>query len=424
MKKLTGQIFIVVSAVCLSAGAALAQSAPSCSFNAETATVTVTVNGLAANVTRNAAGVIRLNGVPCGEATVTNTDTIELNGGVLVDSIIMTGDFAPGLTPEGDAASEIEMVVLLGEGKDSVRFNYTSAADTLTFTAGGIDVGGDGDEDITTAGTDVVKIYALDGDDTVNASLYAGGGKLVIKGGNGFDNLTGSDQNDNIFGQADDDVINGGAGLDNIYGGLGNDDLFGGAGADKFFNEPTADGDDDFHGGSDRDTVSYQSRTIGVTVTLNGLADDGETGAEVDFLDLDVENVTGSRADDTLVGDGAANTLRGDNGNDDIFGGSGNDILRGGNGNDILVGDQGSDDLFGEAGTDSLDGGAGNDDLFGGAQGDTLTGGTGIDDFFGEEGNDVFFNEDGVAETVDCGPGSADDPEPSATDTFVSCELI
>ena len=42
----------------------------------------------------------------------------------------------------------------------------------------------------------------------------------------------------------------------------------------------------------------------------------------------------------------------------------------------------------------------------------------------GEAGNDTFFNEDGVAETVDCGTGTADDPEPSATDTFVSCELI
>lgn len=424
MEKLTGQILIVISAVCFSAGAALAQSAPTCEFDEGSATVTVTVNGQAANVTRNAAGTIRLNGVPCGAATVTNTDTIRLNGGVLVDSIIMTGDFAPGLTPEGDGASEIEMVVLLGEGKDSVRFNNTSAADTLTFTAGGIDVGGDGDEDITTAGTDVVKVFTLDGDDTVDASDYAGGGKLVIKGGNGNDNLTGSDQNDTIFGQDGDDVINGGAGLDTIWGGNGNDDLFGGAGADKFFTEPTVDGDDDFHGGGDRDTVSYQKRAIGVSVSLNGIADDGESGTEIDFLDTDIENVTGSRGDDVLVGDGAANTLRGDNGNDDLFGGAGIDTLRGGNGDDILVGDEGADKLFGDAGADSLDGGAGNDDLFGGTQGDTLTGGAGIDEFFGEEGNDVFFNEDGVAETVDCGSGTADDPEPSATDTFVSCELI
>jgi Ca2+-binding RTX toxin-like protein len=420
--KHTGQILVVVSALCLSASAALAQSASTCSFDGST--VTVTVNGQAANLSRNTAGAIRLNGVLCGAATVTNTDTIAVNGGSLLDSITLTGDFSPGLTPEGDAASEIEMVFLLGEGKDSVRFNYTDLADTVTFTDAGIDVGNDGDEDLTTAGTDVVKIYTLDGDDLVDASAYAGGGKIVIRGGTGLDNLTGSDQNDTIYGQDGDDVVDGAGGLDTIYGGLGNDDLFGGAGADKFFAEPTPDGDDDFHGGAGRDTVFYQKRTIGVVVTLNGIADDGEVGAEVDFLDVDVESVTGSRADDTLVGDGQSNTLRGDNGNDEIFGGAGNDVLRGGNGDDIIVGDEGADDLLGEAGSDSLDGGIGNDDLFGGPQADTLTGGAGIDEFFGEEGNDTFFNEDGVAETVDCGAGTADDPEPSATDTFVSCELI
>ena len=53
-----------------------------------------------------------------------------------------------------------------------------------------------------------------------------------------------------------------------------------------------------------------------------------------------------------------------------------------------------------------------------------LDGGDGADEFFGDDGNDTFINGDGFAETVDCGAGTADDPQPSALDTFISCEQI
>lgn len=40
-------------------------------------------------------------------------------------------------------------------------------------------------------------------------------------------------------------------------------------------------------------------------------------------------------------------------------------------------------------------------------------------------GNDFLYNDDGVAETVNCGGGNADDAEvdTGATDTFIGCEL-
>ena len=89
-----------------------------------------------------------------------------------------------------------------------------------------------------------------------------------------------------------------------------------------------------------------------------------------------------------------------------------------------LDGGPGGDDLHGEVGDDLLEGSDGDDVLDGGSENDHLDGGVGVDQFFGGEGDDTFVNDDGLAETVDCGPGAADDPEPSASDTFVGCELI
>jgi len=51
--------------------------------------------------------------------------------------------------------------------------------------------------------------------------------------------------------------------------------------------------------------------------------------------------------------------------------------------------------------------------------------GTGVDVFTAGGGNDFLYNDDGVAETVNCGGGNADDAEvdTGATDTFIGCEL-
>lgn len=414
----------IITAVWLSVGTARAQTAPTCSFDEPGATLTVTLNGTAATLTRTGPGQIRLNGVACTGATVTTTDFIQVNGGALLDSLTVTGDFTPGLTAEGEGSSEIEWGFDLGNENDFARFNGTANADTVTFAAGGIDVANDGDEDITTAGVNRVRMYPLDGDDTVNASAYTGGGTVEVFGGNGNDSITGSAQNDSLFGQADNDTIDGGDGIDSLYGGQGDDDVDGQGGNDTLFAEAIADGADLLFGGDGVDTLTYSRRDIGVSVSIgNGLADDGEAG-ELDNVDVSVEKVVGGSGDDTLVGSASNNTLTGNAGNDELFGGNGRDILQGGGGDDVLFGESGPDDLFGDAGLDSADGGPGNDNIFGGTAADSLTGGTGADSFFGEGGNDTFFNADAFSDTVNCGVGIQDDPEPDALDTFISCENI
>ena len=103
-------------------------------------------------------------------------------------------------------------------------------------------------------------------------------------------------------------------------------------------------------------------------------ADDGnattKSYAEGDIL-ASIENVTGSRNDDTITGDAVPNVLKG---------GDGADTLDGGGENDKLYGEGGKDTLNGGEGNDMLMGGAGNDKLYGGEGRDTLVGGAGDDD--------------------------------------------
>ena len=82
MMRLLG-VLTCAGIVVLTGGVARAQSAPTCAFDPATAHVTVSVNGLDAHLQAVASsGDIWLNGVPCAGATVFNTDSIEVNGGI------------------------------------------------------------------------------------------------------------------------------------------------------------------------------------------------------------------------------------------------------------------------------------------------------------------------------------------------------
>ncbi len=81
---------------------------------------------------------------------------------------------------------------------------------------------------------------------------------------------------------------------------------------------------------------------------------------------------------------------------------------RGTAGPDRLTGTAGPDKLSGLGGRDTLKGRGGADKLLGGPGGDRLTGGPGADRLLGGPGNDRIWARDGVAEVVNCGPGSAD----------------
>lgn len=141
-----------------------------------------------------------------------------------------------------------------------------------------------------------------------------------------------------ILGTEGDDVLTGTPGPDSIYGRGGNDFLLGGAGEDELDGGPGADA---ISGGGDRDSVSYADAPV--TVTLDGVADDGAAG-EGDNIGADVEDVFGSDGRDKLVGSAAENTLDGNAGDDTINGGPGSDGLFGGDGDDRITSRDGSVD--------------------------------------------------------------------------------
>src|SRR5262245_50457412 len=109
--------------------------------------------------------------------------------------------------------------------------------------------------------------------------------------------INGSEKSDTLFGTIGNDTIKGGGGDDFISGGAGADALIGGAGID---------------------TLSYQSSSAGVWVSLDtGVAYYGDAQGD-SFSGF--ENLAGSSYDDILVGDTGDNVITGGAGNDTISG--------------------------------------------------------------------------------------------------------
>lgn len=109
------------------------------------------------------------------------------------------------------------------------------------------------------------------------------------------------------------------------------------------------------------------------------------------------QTITGTDADDILVGDALENTITGGLGNDsidglggddEIIGGQNNDTIEGGEGDDYILGNEGNDTINGEDGRDIIYGGDGVDELRGGADDDNVYGGSG-DAIFGGLGDDT-----------------------------------
>lgn len=267
----------------------------------------------------------------------------------------------------------------------------------------------------TVTGFEVAILSGGDGDNTIDAHLFAGS-----------TSLTGGAGNDSLWGGAGASTIDGGTGNDTLSGGKGNDVLTGGADSDQIIE--TGNGNitaaanvsgTQLIGSSVFGTDTYtEIEAIQLTGGASGNKFDmtlfngpatlaGAVGNDTligtnnsDVLDGKLGNdmLIGLSGNDSLVGDGGNDTLKGglgndsltgDAGNDTLNGGDGNDTLDGGVGNDALSGYLGNDQLSGGAGLDSLVGGDGNDTLLGGADKDSLVGGLGSDSVDGEAGDDA-----------------------------------
>lgn len=186
-----------------------------------------------------------------------------------------------------------------------------------------------------------VSALALDPDDGVTGEADDVQGDV--------ENLVGGSGNDYLSGSIGSNTITGGGGNDDISGGPAGascaadvDVLNGGEGNDLFRLGTLTNCGDAVDGGNGTDVASYELRTVGVSVTIDTTANDGED-QELDKILSTVEVILGSSVADTLTGG---------TGNDEIHGGGGADFISGGAGNDTLVGGPGVDTLLGGTGED------------------------------------------------------------------------
>ncbi|MGH2686367.1 MAG: proprotein convertase P-domain-containing protein, partial [Actinomycetota bacterium] len=246
------------------------------------------------------AGAITMNGSPCGEAGVANTERISVLDASAGDSNVTIdlsgGAFAPGLTDEPGDSDEIELDVDLGGGVDQLTVLGGATGDHLAATG------------------------------PLGLNLNA-------------DEVTGVDADVNLV-AVEMSTFSGGPGADRISGGPGGDT---------------------FQGGTGFDTVDYSASAGPVTVTIgDGAPNDGRSG-EGDEVAGDIEHVIGSGFDDRLTGDGSAELLAGGRGSDRLTGLGGDDELRGDEDDDVLLGGSNDDHLIGGTGNDDERAEAGND---------------------------------------------------------------
>ncbi|HEX3669623.1 MAG TPA: calcium-binding protein [Acidimicrobiia bacterium] len=240
--------------------------------------------------------------------------------------------------------------------------------------------GGDGN-DTMTGGPNITNF--LLGDDSVA----------------GNDTLTGGSLNDRLSGSGGNDVESGGAGSDLFDGGAGTDVMNGDAGNDQFLAGTGADGPDVINGGPGADEANYSSRVADLSLSLDGVANDGEAG-EGDNVAPDVEELLAGLGNDTVTGNSGFNELLDfSGGNNTVSGLGGNDLITTQSGNDALSGGPGNDRLSPGAGQDSVSGDEGDDTILNNdGQPDALSGGPGTDllDDSGEQSS-VSVTLDGVA---------------------------
>lgn len=305
-------------------------------------------------------------------------------GKILLEGLDVNAAWFEVTDVEITAKGQIIAAFTTGNSSFAVSFNFDG-----TISKGYL-LGTDGaDAFIGTSAGDI--LFGLSGDD----ELFAGEGNDLIYGGEGSDQITSGDGNDVVDAGTGDDLIIGGDGagddsykggvgedtvkytsalagikvdltagtatsigkndashigtdtlkeIENVIAGYHSDTVKGSAVANKLYGEAGDDllsgaaGNDYLDGGDGGDTADYSDKTKSVTATLNGAVESSVVigsgqGVETDTV-VNIENIIGGSAADTLTGDDGDNVLTGGAGNDTLDGAAGTDSLIGGAGND------------------------------------------------------------------------------------------
>jgi Ca2+-binding RTX toxin-like protein len=313
-----------------------------------------------------------------------------------------------------------EMRVVLGSGNDGVTTTL-DCFDAYTINLGeGTNNSRLSDDCAPGAPATIASGSGQDnlGGGAADTTFFAGGGDDNVNGWAGNDVIHGGDGADGVFGNGGNDQVYGEAGNDRLRGAFGNDLEDGGAGDDDIGYSPGVSHDDDqgadlLRGGDGADRLRLSGHSGGMTITLDGQANDGAPG-EGDNIGSDIEKISGTPANDVFTGSPGRDDFEGDSGNDEIHGAGGDDELYGGGGDDRLFGDAGNDKVQGANGSDSVDGGPGLDQIYGDI---------GSCSFSCSFDADTLFARDGERDAVDCG-GGADTAQVDGLEVVAFCASV
>jgi Ca2+-binding RTX toxin-like protein len=252
-------------------------------------------------------------------------------------------------------------------------------------------------------------------------------GVHYVSGSSHADVIKGTRRSDDLAGGGGRDLLIGRGGADTLRDNRGTDISKGAGGPDLIFDGP---GNDQLNGGGgDNELDVYDASNTGVTVNL---ARHRATSLDLGTDKLaNIEDISGSFFDDTLIGDAQTNTINGDYGDDTVYGNGGDDTIDGGIDNDHLFGGGGNDTVQGNYGIDVLHGGDGNDQLYGAGYVEGFDIADSDEDnstVYGDDGDDTLVGEAGDADHLDGGPGadSADGRnglnDDCLAETTVNCE--
>ncbi|CAN5231104.1 hypothetical protein BH11PSE2_BH11PSE2_17290 [soil metagenome] len=356
----------------------------------------------------------------------TGTEVDTLNGGAGNDTLFA----GYGDNVDGGTGTDLLYISFMG-ASSGVTADFTKSSQTFGGgTITGVELigwlqGSDFDDDLTVlsdftsgpvfgmGGNDhlvgsyyTIYISGGDGDDVVDGRADSYGG--VLDGGTGNDVIYDNSNPTRLYGQEGDDTL---YAYGTAFGGTGNDRIvkLAGSYSGSAFGE---EGDDVItasnagellDGGVGNDTADYSATTgAGVTVNLNLSGPQNVDPYGADTL-VSIENLIGSKFNDSLTGNALDNFIEGGAGNDGLVGGGGLDTasyagaasgvtvslalgaqqntlgagldtlsgfenLAGSAFNDTLTGDGGDNVITGAAGNDAIDGGAGSDTAVYGGQ--------------------------------------------------------
>lgn len=329
-----------------------------------------------------------------------------------------TGSYSVSQSPAGDYVINLPTISIVDdlaiEGDEVLAFKVTASGQIF-------DSGSD---------NSIVKVmikdndrYGTDADDIMTGDA----GNNYFVGRSGADILNGMDGGDRLEGGIGNDRLDGGAGDDRVLGGDGNDTIVGGDGRDVLYGDAGSDtieggaGTDFLYGGAGTDSLSYDSATAGVVVSLSLTSAQNTWGAGTDTV-TGFENIRGSAFDDRLTGDGARNIINGLDGADVMIGLGGDDsyyvddagdkvVEKAGGGYDSVIasvdytlgaqvealtlGGRSHIDAAGNSLDNLLTGNAGKNRLNGGAGADRMVGKGGDDIYYVDNIGDVIVEQGG-----------------------------